>query len=472
MSQKTIQQLDEDSKATGVVYNHSNAKLFTRKSKVRKRRKEGFLSAFPCRKNEPSPSLTTMKPKRKPVSKSITSNTKQKLQVCVRTHLPQGPKTLCFHLNLETTISSLKRLIYRKIGVQPQRQRLNIRRNVQLCELLTLRENGVGDDEISLSVDELTEDGPKAFSYFNRNLSIPRRSEKAPARATRRNQSRELNKQKGETISEVQTQIDEPARGSEGPRVPRYRHVKQKLQIFILNPLLRGPRTLCFHLEPETPISFLKESIHRKIGVHPKHQRLLIRRNARSFQLLDLLTLNDCGVQQDENISVCLPTDGLLGGGQKAYPSPTIEPATVAILFWSVSLAAIVVWILWRKQRKTSTRELNDKVPLSTTTGEDDEKGTGNETEMQQNDSEEDPSVSTVSDGDPVDDGYDGSKETLITKGQVQDPLLGIEKQQNERGQTSSEATASGGDPAEHAVDRCADVLKTLYMTTDSWTNH
>ena len=63
------------------------------------------------------------------------------------------------------------------------------------------------------------------------------------------------------------------------------RCVGQNLQIFIHNPLLRGPKILCYQLASETPILALKVLIHERIHVEPHHQRLHIRRNFRNFQV-------------------------------------------------------------------------------------------------------------------------------------------------------------------------------------------
>ncbi|XP_038052747.1 uncharacterized protein LOC119725414, partial [Patiria miniata] len=87
---------------------------------------------------------------------------------------------------------------------------------------------------------------------------------------------------------------------------------------FIRCHLTQKPRTLCFQLDPETSVWCLKLILNEIISVHPQQQRLFIRRNFRNFELCNLLTLHDYGIQQDENISLRLCTDGLLGGGPKA----------------------------------------------------------------------------------------------------------------------------------------------------------
>ncbi|XP_022087019.1 uncharacterized protein LOC110977325, partial [Acanthaster planci] len=91
--------------------------------------------------------------------------------------------------------------------------------------------------------------------------------------------------------------------------------MKGNLQIFVQYPVLHGQKILCLQLHKEIAVSSLKELIHKRIGVKPKLQHLHIRRNTHNFQLQDLLTLNDCGVQQDQTILLRLSTDGLLGGG-------------------------------------------------------------------------------------------------------------------------------------------------------------
>ena len=76
MPRKTIQQLNDYIKETGAVYDHSNVKLITRKNKVRRCRKDAFLSALPYWRSSShqsesklSSSLTVRKLKRKPAKK-------------------------------------------------------------------------------------------------------------------------------------------------------------------------------------------------------------------------------------------------------------------------------------------------------------------------------------------------------------------------------------------------------------------
>ncbi|XP_038053571.1 uncharacterized protein LOC119726023 [Patiria miniata] len=160
MPQKTIQQLNAYIKATTVVYDHSNTKLVSRKTKVSRRRKEAFLSVLPYRKpsshyhsheRKTSSSLITRKPRSKPATESVISNLQQKLNISVKT--PENDnnnatQTLSFQLHPGTSVQSLKELIEKLIGIEARHQRLYIRRNVQLCDLLTLEENGVDRDEI------------------------------------------------------------------------------------------------------------------------------------------------------------------------------------------------------------------------------------------------------------------------------------------------------------------------------------
>ncbi|XP_038047306.1 protein NLRC5-like [Patiria miniata] len=84
--------------------------------------------------------------------------------------------------------------------------------------------------------------------------------------------------------------------------------VRQKLQVFVRGLLL--PKTLCLQVDPETPVSDLKALVERESGIQPENQHLYIGRN---FQLCDLLSIRDHGIQQDQNIK--LRAGGLLGGG-------------------------------------------------------------------------------------------------------------------------------------------------------------
>ncbi|XP_022110603.1 uncharacterized protein LOC110990092 [Acanthaster planci] len=319
MPLKTIKQLDEDNKATAGVYDHSNAKLITKENKVKRYRKDAFLSALPYRRalschrhagNKTQASSTAPQQKCQSANRRATRRTKKKLRFCVQTHLPLVPKTLSFELDPETPIASLKGLIRRKLGVRPQHQRLYVRGNIQLCDLLTLHENGVDKDEnISLSTDDATQGGLNELCQARDKAERPQPEQHEETKAE------EQSKQKGEPTSEAQTQMKEAACKTDGPQALRY--VKQKLQIFIRNPLPRGPKALCFQLDPEMSISALKKLIHNKIGVQLQYQCLYIRRNCRNFKLCDMLTLNDCGIQQDENILLRQSTDCLRGGGPK-----------------------------------------------------------------------------------------------------------------------------------------------------------
>ncbi|XP_038053582.1 uncharacterized protein LOC119726037 [Patiria miniata] len=170
MPRKTVQQLDAYIKATAVVYDHSNAKLISRKTKVKPRRKQAFLSVLHyrktssddcCAKRRPSKRWIRRQSKQTHASQSNTKDVKQKLQVFVRTPSSLRPKTLYFELHPETSVSSLKEVIQKKTGVEARHQRLYIRENVQLCDLLTLEENGVDKDKIislRLSVEDANDD--------------------------------------------------------------------------------------------------------------------------------------------------------------------------------------------------------------------------------------------------------------------------------------------------------------------------
>ncbi|XP_038049391.1 uncharacterized protein LOC119722985 [Patiria miniata] len=93
--------------------------------------------------------------------------------------------------------------------------------------------------------------------------------------------------------------------------------VRQKLQVFVRGLLL--PKTLCLQLDPETSVSDLKALVENKSGIPPQDQHLYIGRN---FQLCDLLSICDHGIQQDQNIE--LRISGLLGGGLEEEQSRNV----------------------------------------------------------------------------------------------------------------------------------------------------
>ncbi|XP_038053513.1 uncharacterized protein LOC119725957 [Patiria miniata] len=171
MSQKTVQQLDSYIKATAVVYDHSNTKLISRKTKVKPRRKQAFLSVLHYRKTSADDCCAKSRRSKQRVPRQLGCTNesrshvmKQKLQIFVQTPVLHTPKTLCFRLDPETSISTLKDWIQQTIGVEARYQRLYIRRNFQLCDLLTLEDNGIEKDEnisLRLSFDGLLGGGPK-----------------------------------------------------------------------------------------------------------------------------------------------------------------------------------------------------------------------------------------------------------------------------------------------------------------------
>ncbi|XP_038052828.1 uncharacterized protein LOC119725495 [Patiria miniata] len=414
MPQKTIQQLEAYIKATAVVYDHSNTKLVSRKTKVSRRRKEAFLSVLPYRKpsshyhsheRKTSSSLIAHKPRSKPSKESALSNPKQKLQISVR--IPENTnddaaQTLSFQLDPGTPVQSLKELIEKQIGVEARHQRLCIQRNFQICDLLTLEDNGVEKDEIiylHLSTedqdnDDVTKDKAKNDDEYLKDLSskiesswkevakhlgyekaeiadiqttnegsteqsrhmlltwwkkTPDRDEAAqklrrameaigltdlaknvPVTSESRDEAAgpeperrqdagvdEESKQNGAASTEEEKLKKEQVGDQDKPQLISFRYVTQRLQVFLQSHVLHKPKTLCFQVDRETSVLTLKEMIDKKIGVQPQQQRLYIRRNFRNFELSNLLTLHDCGIHQDENISLRLCTDGLLGGGPK-----------------------------------------------------------------------------------------------------------------------------------------------------------
>ncbi|XP_038053515.1 uncharacterized protein LOC119725958 isoform X2 [Patiria miniata] len=173
MPRKTAQQLDAYIKATAVVYDHSNTKLISRKTKVKPRRKQAFLSVLHYGKTSSDDCCAKRRSSKRRISRQLSHAGKQKLQIFVRTPLLHTPKTLCFRLDPGTSISSLKERIQTKIGVEARYQRLYFRRNFQLCDLLTLEDNGIEKDEnisLRLSFDGLLGGGPKERAQFDQFL--------------------------------------------------------------------------------------------------------------------------------------------------------------------------------------------------------------------------------------------------------------------------------------------------------------
>ncbi|XP_038052750.1 uncharacterized protein LOC119725417 [Patiria miniata] len=179
MPRKTVQQLDAYIKATAVVCDHSNTKLISRKTKVKPSRKQAFLSGLHFGNTSSDASYAKRRPLKRWIrresmgtrqSQSNTEDVKQKLHLFVRTSHSKKTKTLYFELHPETSVTSLKETIQKRIDVEARYQRLYIRRNFQLCDLLTLEENGVGKDEI-ISL-HLSVDGPNDDSVTKDKANI------------------------------------------------------------------------------------------------------------------------------------------------------------------------------------------------------------------------------------------------------------------------------------------------------------
>ncbi|XP_038053595.1 trichohyalin-like [Patiria miniata] len=340
MPQKTIQDLDAYIKATAVVYDHSNAKLVSRKTKVSRRRKEAFLSVLPYRKpssqyhsheRRTSSSLNTRKTRSKPATESVINNLKQKLKFSVKT--PENanddaPQRLSFQLDLGTSVQSLKELIEKQIGLEARRQRLYIRRNFQLCDLLTLEENGVNNDEIislRLSKDDQTcDDVPKDKSIINdeylKNLS-------SKIESSWKEVAKHLGYEEAD-IADIQTTNEGSIEESRNmlrtwwekttDRDEAAQKLRRALEVIGLTDLAQNvpatseSRDETVGPEPERRQDAGVDEESKQSGTASTEEGKL-----KKEQLCNLLTLHDYGIQQDENISLRLCTDGLLGGGLK-----------------------------------------------------------------------------------------------------------------------------------------------------------
>ena len=108
--------------------NRSFSPCYTKSSESSKRLKFLLWSHVTVRFNK----ALTVKHRLYNLHYSATSNTKQKLQVFVRTRLPRGSKTLYFELVSGTPVKSLKELIRRRVRVLPQHQHLHTKRNIEV----------------------------------------------------------------------------------------------------------------------------------------------------------------------------------------------------------------------------------------------------------------------------------------------------------------------------------------------------
>ncbi|XP_038051719.1 uncharacterized protein LOC119725562 [Patiria miniata] len=178
---------------TAEEYNHSLSKLVSTKRRVKPSRKAAFMAAFPVKASPrlhpdeegasvlplKEASITDSGHSTTPNTNETTSNPEVNRPVGVRHKLQifvQGlllPKTICLQLDPETSVSALKAHIQAESGIQPQEQRLYIGRNFQLCDLLSIRDHGIQQDQnIKLRVGGLLGGGPleKYFSTLSRKL--------------------------------------------------------------------------------------------------------------------------------------------------------------------------------------------------------------------------------------------------------------------------------------------------------------
>ncbi|XP_038076196.1 NLR family CARD domain-containing protein 4-like [Patiria miniata] len=169
-------------------YNHSLSKLVGTKRRVKPSRKAAFMAAFPVKASPrlhsdkegasvlplKEASVTHLEHGETDVTEETNSKTevespvevRQKLQVFVRGLLL--PKTLCLQLDPETSVSDLKALVERESGIQPQDQRLYIGIHFQLCDLLSIRDHGIHQDQnIELRAGGLLGGGPLEECILN-----------------------------------------------------------------------------------------------------------------------------------------------------------------------------------------------------------------------------------------------------------------------------------------------------------------
>ncbi|XP_038074305.1 uncharacterized protein LOC119742448 [Patiria miniata] len=152
---------------TAEEYNHSLSKLVSAKRRVKPSRKAAFMAAFPVKasprlhSDEDGASVLPLKEasvthpehSKTATTDDTTSKTEMKSPVEVRRKLQvfvRGlllPKTVCLQLDPETSVSDLKALIQNENGIQSQDQHLYIGRNFQLCDLLSLCDHGIQQDQ-------------------------------------------------------------------------------------------------------------------------------------------------------------------------------------------------------------------------------------------------------------------------------------------------------------------------------------
>ncbi|XP_071807343.1 LOW QUALITY PROTEIN: uncharacterized protein [Asterias amurensis] len=188
MYQPSLKQWYEDRKRLRVVYDHSRAKPVERKNKIKKSRQAAFKSALaerttPSRQYQDTKTNTSdsslgieqcrAQAKRDEALSNKFKETHHMIQIFIKT--PINPKTLCLRLNHKTTVSDLKDIIHRKLGIRPALQNLYTNnKRFKLCDALTLLDLGIKPEtNIDLTLAEgLLGGAPTLDETFLRTLAV------------------------------------------------------------------------------------------------------------------------------------------------------------------------------------------------------------------------------------------------------------------------------------------------------------
>ncbi len=168
MSQPSLKQWDEDRKTLGVVYDLSRAKPVERKNTIKNSRQAAFKSALaertkPSGQHQDTKTNTSgsslgkeqcgAQARRDEASSHRGKKPHHMIQLFIKTSINR--KNLCLRVDRNTTVSALKDIIHRKLGIRPALQNLYTNnQRFKLCDALTLLDLGIKPNtNIDLTLD-------------------------------------------------------------------------------------------------------------------------------------------------------------------------------------------------------------------------------------------------------------------------------------------------------------------------------
>ncbi|XP_038046630.1 sterile alpha motif domain-containing protein 9-like [Patiria miniata] len=156
MALKTYADWEHAVRVARVVYDHSKARMVCKRKTVRKSKIMAFLSAISVKESggisstiessktsPPTRRKSTMDVKKSKGSYKPVEKKKKKIQIFIATPLAS---TICLQLNPSTSISAVKELLQDRLGIDPEKQHLFMRNEMELCDALSLEDHCIHQD--------------------------------------------------------------------------------------------------------------------------------------------------------------------------------------------------------------------------------------------------------------------------------------------------------------------------------------